>query len=89
MVNIITLIILCKKIIIIIINVIIIIKYVKYMKITINITICKTRSYCNTNIPSLIRHQPENGFLKKPKHVADNHLNLKLCTDTVYCSFIY
>jgi len=31
---------------------------------------------CNLNVPALIRHQPEDYFLKKPKHVADNYLNL-------------
>jgi hypothetical protein len=60
------------------------------MKIIINISVCKTRSHCNTNIPSLIRHHPEDGFLKNRNMlliIISNYNYLKLCLDTVYCLF--
>jgi len=38
-------------------------------------TLTNRKEHCNIHIPSLINNQPEDGFLKKLKPVADNYLN--------------
>jgi len=38
-------------------------------------TLTNRKEHCNIYVPSLVTNQPEDGFLKKPKHVPDNYLN--------------